>query len=529
MIIRCPQCEHARSVNIEKIPPGAEMATCPKCKHRFRFRIADAARVTTEPPAQRATPSVPPAPPKVADIWEAVDSLHQRWHTPPAPQPSVPSQRIAAYKHEETESASRYSHSVASPQHGDAANIYPPDPHNHSISHSQSSAYQETHYVPHGNASGVSANNEPASYNNGARYSATAQSVPPSGYPAAPEPRDAVTHSDIPQYSDTPQYGGNVQYTENAPYGENGQYAENTQYAGSGQYQENLAYGGDPQHSGNAQFGGNAQYQNGPQYGESTQGTQTFAQPGADSAYEESVSPALDPLHDDTPPEERVERDLQMLRDTSHRPLRDLGKLDEHGSANSSTKEAQALPFVAWEDPAYGKLQGYMLTIRGVMFDAGSFFRHIQHEGALAHAYLFFFLQGFLAIGCSKVWGHVARNFLRIDSTQALLALPLLLLVTPLILGILQVIVAGCIKVMIHIAAPEKADFSAIFKVVGYSSAPLILSVIPFVGPIAGAVWHVLALMAGCRHTLDLSWPMAIGIPLIPAAAFLSSLAYLCW
>ncbi|MDL2316971.1 zinc-ribbon domain-containing protein, partial [Desulfovibrio sp. OttesenSCG-928-A18] len=38
MIIRCPQCEHARSIPESRVPPRAEVATCPKCGQRFRFR-----------------------------------------------------------------------------------------------------------------------------------------------------------------------------------------------------------------------------------------------------------------------------------------------------------------------------------------------------------------------------------------------------------------------------------------------------------------------------------------------------------
>ena len=115
MIIRCPQCEHSRSINESKIPSTAELATCPKCKHRFRFRtLGDAGEpeappfaapnkqsLAREPFAQgRSAPiNADPAPtpqglevqrPQGAiretaarrgDIWDAVDSLHHRWQT----------------------------------------------------------------------------------------------------------------------------------------------------------------------------------------------------------------------------------------------------------------------------------------------------------------------------------------------------------------------------------------------------------------------------------------------------------------
>ena len=38
MMIRCPECQFARSIDESKIPATAQVATCPRCKARFRFR-----------------------------------------------------------------------------------------------------------------------------------------------------------------------------------------------------------------------------------------------------------------------------------------------------------------------------------------------------------------------------------------------------------------------------------------------------------------------------------------------------------
>lgn len=71
MQIRCPVCDYTREVNLAKIPPTAEFATCPKCRHRFRFRALDLEEM--EKPA-------PPEPnPDHADVWDAVDSLQGHW------------------------------------------------------------------------------------------------------------------------------------------------------------------------------------------------------------------------------------------------------------------------------------------------------------------------------------------------------------------------------------------------------------------------------------------------------------------
>lgn len=71
MHIRCPVCDFTREVNLEKIPPTAEFATCPKCRHRFRFRALDLDAIKQ--------PGPPTPDPKHIDVWEAVDSLRDKW------------------------------------------------------------------------------------------------------------------------------------------------------------------------------------------------------------------------------------------------------------------------------------------------------------------------------------------------------------------------------------------------------------------------------------------------------------------
>ncbi|SDB04259.1 hypothetical protein SAMN05660653_00201 [Desulfonatronum thiosulfatophilum] len=40
MEITCPKCGFTRNIPDEKVPPRAEIATCPKCKEKFQFRTA---------------------------------------------------------------------------------------------------------------------------------------------------------------------------------------------------------------------------------------------------------------------------------------------------------------------------------------------------------------------------------------------------------------------------------------------------------------------------------------------------------
>ncbi|UZP68926.1 zinc-ribbon domain-containing protein [Desulfovibrio mangrovi] len=65
MLIRCPECLFERQVDLAKIPPTAQLATCPKCRFKFRFReyVVDLpeAEPAVEPIAVEDSPYVHPA------------------------------------------------------------------------------------------------------------------------------------------------------------------------------------------------------------------------------------------------------------------------------------------------------------------------------------------------------------------------------------------------------------------------------------------------------------------------------------
>jgi Uncharacterized protein conserved in archaea len=71
MQIHCPVCDYSREVNLSQVPPTAEFATCPKCRHRFRFRAVDLDEVQDT--------GRPKTDPEHEDVWDAMDSINNRW------------------------------------------------------------------------------------------------------------------------------------------------------------------------------------------------------------------------------------------------------------------------------------------------------------------------------------------------------------------------------------------------------------------------------------------------------------------
>jgi predicted Zn finger-like uncharacterized protein len=61
MNIICPECGFGRTVNEEKLPPKAVMATCPKCRHRFKFReISPTEHIEPKTDSPPAAPALDP-------------------------------------------------------------------------------------------------------------------------------------------------------------------------------------------------------------------------------------------------------------------------------------------------------------------------------------------------------------------------------------------------------------------------------------------------------------------------------------
>jgi len=54
MRILCPNCGFGREMDLAKIPPRAQMATCPRCEHKFRFRVVDDLPPNYAPAPERA-------------------------------------------------------------------------------------------------------------------------------------------------------------------------------------------------------------------------------------------------------------------------------------------------------------------------------------------------------------------------------------------------------------------------------------------------------------------------------------------
>ena len=231
--------------------------------------------------------------------------------------------------------------------------------------------------------------------------------------------------------------------------------------------------------------------------------------------------------HDEAVPgsiEEKVAGDLLLMLAPTQRPVRNLGTLGtlEDFSAKDRDDDPTLLQGIPWENLRQaGWIRGFFATIHMVMFNSAFFYSHIKERGSLTPSYLFMLLLGYIALLCSSLWVQALNAFMGEATTPLLtpaFALPTLLLLTPVCLGALQIVTATLIQSILRLSTSDKGQFSLIFKMLGYAFAPLVLSVIPFVGPIAGGVWFFFSLVTGCRVTLGLSWAQLAPALLLPLA-----------
>jgi hypothetical protein len=171
-----------------------------------------------------------------------------------------------------------------------------------------------------------------------------------------------------------------------------------------------------------------------------------------------------------------------------------------------------------WESPEfYGFWGSFSQTLLGVIFRAPEFFRHVRCSFSIIRPILFYILLSLFQMLASRLWSMKALRELTMTSTdpQTLamaenlmrsMNMPLMLLITPFFSIFQVVLLAGLYHLMIRMVQPDKADFATTLRVVCYSSAPLVLCIVPMVGSLLASVWFVAATFIGCKYALDLPW-----------------------
>ena len=179
-----------------------------------------------------------------------------------------------------------------------------------------------------------------------------------------------------------------------------------------------------------------------------------------------------------------------------------------------------------WENPHDGYPAAFYQTAVRVLFAAPRFFAGLAPQKPLARALAFYLIVGLVQIGAEQFWLAAFAKILapRAESdpqfAQLLtllsreMSLPLFVLARTAFITFELFVASVLYHVMFRLVAPGRTDFSLVFQVIAYASAPGLLGIIPLLGSLVGFVWSIACSVVGCRYALRISWTqtlMALG------------------
>lgn len=167
-----------------------------------------------------------------------------------------------------------------------------------------------------------------------------------------------------------------------------------------------------------------------------------------------------------------------------------------------------------------GYLSAFYQTTLRVMFGAGRFFAHLNPEAPQLRALLYAMIITLIMLGSQYLWLSMSLEMLEqaapADAPLMILirfALdhPLFYTLISLASFVFQIYIASALLFLgFRLIGVKHAAFYIIFQVVAYSTAPLLLCIIPVLGPQVGLIWSLACLVNGCRMALQIDWPRTL-------------------
>lgn len=237
------------------------------------------------------------------------------------------------------------------------------------------------------------------------------------------------------------------------------------------------------------------------------------AKPGAPDVPDPASRDAADGRSAENSPVNRVEHDMSA----SDAAAREIHSPEAEKPQTRPPALAEA-PGVPWEHPEiFGFFGSFYHTLLRVLFRAPDFFRGMGRGVPIGKAVMFFVLMRFLEAAALRFWSQdILRQVTESSPSPEAIALanqlmhdmstPMFLLATPFTAVFQLFFLAALYSLMIRLAQPDRADFGVVARVLAYSAAPCVFSLVPFAGSVVASVWCVVVSFVGCKYALGLSW-----------------------
>jgi hypothetical protein len=203
-----------------------------------------------------------------------------------------------------------------------------------------------------------------------------------------------------------------------------------------------------------------------------------------------------------------------------------------HCGARLAAEAAPAIAAVGrsktpWEDrESYGLLNGFLKTVKSVLFTPADFFRNMQVQGGLTDPLLFAIIVGMIGLMFFYVWNILLPDSLRTITTEIKAAAgggmstnfasPVGAAMMPFMLIVWIFIASGMLHFFLLIVRGAKAGFEATFRVVSYSVSPFLFMVIPYCGMLFAMIWVLTLIGIGLREAHETSGGKATIAVLFP-------------
>jgi hypothetical protein len=254
----------------------------------------------------------------------------------------------------------------------------------------------------------------------------------------------------------------------------------------------------------------------------------------ADASAQSSASPAVPSADEPAPPQpgfgqpgsQTYESGETAGGGTNGAPTQPEPWAARQAANQAAQSNGSPVPF---EDlPAHGFFPGLWGTIRMILTKPSEFFKRMPAHGGMGKPLAFHLLLAEFMVLCQYVWSMAG-----IGATAEYLGKPELMdmglgvagaapialfLIYPLLLVLRLMVMTGVIHLLLLTLKAGGAGAEATFRVLCYSAAPLLLGVIPGVGPLIGGVWSIGLTIIGLReaHRTRISSAMfAVLVPIL--------------
>lgn len=169
---------------------------------------------------------------------------------------------------------------------------------------------------------------------------------------------------------------------------------------------------------------------------------------------------------------------------------------------------------VPWENRDHlGLLSSFIATAKAVLFTPHAFYEAMERDDKTGQPIWFAIVCLVISTVVANLWALLALSILPQPGQSA--STHLGIIIAAIILGPLSVflsiyIQAAFQQLMLWVFQGANADYYVTVKTICYANATQLAGIVPVLGPLAGAVWYLVALIIGLKRVHETSYTQVI-------------------